>query len=482
MNFTIITTFGLPLLLLLPLIGVAVCWIIASGVIRKCLTSAYAAFMISLSIFLLNYPCQWTKYFFSDTLNAFFLFIFGCVTLGVSLYSIAYFRHRNDSPMQERLYDTFFFLFLFAMNGLLMSANFALLWVFIELTTLATAYLIYYQRTPEALEAAWKYIFICSIGISLAFVGMILLSIGAGDSVSLFFSDLYLHAPALQPFWLKLAFLFILVGFGTKMGLAPMHAWLPDAHSEAPSPMSAMLSATLLNGAWLGILRLDSLMVKAGLADYAHSLLIIMGLMSVAVCALYIVRVTSFKRLLAYSSVENMGLMALGLGVGGWGAIAALLHTLAHSFNKASFFLTAGNIVQHYHTDEIRKVKGLMQRDWLTGWLWLFSFAGISGFPPFALFLSEFLLILALFQNHHPWILLALLMMLVIIFVGMTRHIFRMIFGRMPKNQEPIINQFSKLSILAYLPQLCFLIILSIIGLGLPIGLFDIIQEAAKGL
>ncbi len=214
----------------------------------------------------------------------------------------------------------------------------------VETTTLASAPLIYFHRHQRSLEATWKYLMICSVGIALALMGNILLSISMVGSDTrggtMLLADLLAAAPGMQPFWLKAAFIFLLVGYGTKMGLAPMHNWLPDAHSESPSLVSALLSGALLNCAFLGILRAHQICTAAGIADFSSDLLVFFGLLSMVMAAIFIVGQGDYKRLLAYSSVEHMGILALGVGIGGGAAFGAMFHAVNHSLTKAGLFLT----------------------------------------------------------------------------------------------------------------------------------------------
>ena len=266
-----------------------------------------------------------SKFFALDSLNLLFMIVLVIVTGAVMIYQ----------GKQNWKYYTIFTLFFLSMTGAILSSHLGLTWVFVEATTLTSAYLIMQHKTQNSLEATWKYVFLCSIGISLAFVGIILLLIGCDGVNSLAYSDLYSHATAINPFWLKLSFIFILIGFGTKVGLAPVHSWLPDAHAEAPSPVSAMLSATLLNSAFLVILRYYKLMELAGVQDTAKVLLLTMGFLSIFVTAVYVYKIANYKRMLAYSSIENMGIIAIGTALGGVAVFAAALH--CSLFNKSIF-------------------------------------------------------------------------------------------------------------------------------------------------
>jgi hydrogenase-4 component F len=359
------------------------------------------------------------------------------------------------------------------MTGVILSAHLAMLWIFIEATTLTSAYLIYFDHKKSSLEASWKYIFICSIGIALAFVGIIFLSAGLPKDSSLFFDDLYKNAKSISPLWLKLSFVFILIGLGTKMGLAPVHAWLPDAHSEAPSAISALLSGTLLNTAFIGILRFYRIMELSGLADFAGILLKIMGFLSIFVCMVFILRIDNYKRMLAYSSIENMGIIAIGITFGTTGLYAALIHLAGHSFAKASLFLTSGNILTLYETKKIGGIRGLIKKDKLTGWLWIFSFIAIAGIPPSPLFFSDFLIAKSFIERKEYLLFAMFFIFLAIILFGMARKIFKMTSGDSEVRTK-------KMSVFFYAPQILFLLLLMLIGLGL-IGKLNIIFENAIG-
>ena len=376
------------------------------------------------------------SYFSLDSLNLIFLLVLVLVTLGVLLYQ----------GKQSLKYNLIFALFFLSMTGAILSSHLGLTWVFVEATTLTSAYLIMKNKTKNSLEATWKYVFLCSIGISLAFIGIILLLLGSGEINSLFFDDLYKNAFQIDKFWLKLSFVFILIGFGTKVGLAPVHSWLPDAHAEAPSPVSAMLSATLLNSAFLVIFKYYKLMELAGLGSSAKTMLMIMGLLSLFVSAVYIYRINNYKRMLAYSSIENMGIIAIGVALGGVGIFASILHLIAHSLIKASFFMTSGNILHTYNSKEIEDVSNLMDKDKMSGILWLTCAILIVGIPPSPIFISEFLMAKQFILNGQIGLLIIFLLLLTIIFYGIMSAVSKMLF------QES--DSKIKLSLSKYLPQI----------------------------
>ncbi len=412
------------------------------------------------------------KYFSIDPLSFLFLTVMSLVNLGVAFYTIFYFKSKNYSNKHDTLFSILYLFFLISMTGVILSSHLAFTWIFLEATTLAGTLLIYMEKEKSSLEAAWKYIFISSIGISFAYVGIILLSMGNKSSGSLFFADLYKNASGITPLWLKLSFAFILVGFGTKVGLAPVHAWLPDAHSEASSPVSALFSGTLLNAALIGILKFYKIMINAQMESYATTLLLSMGFLSLLVSAVFIIKVKNYKRMLAYSSIENMGIIAIGIGLGGIGIFASLYHLIAHSISKSSLFLTTGNIYHNYHSKKIEDVKGLLNRDKLSGWIWIFSFIAISGFPPFPAFISKFMLIEAFFKIGLGWLAVPFFLFLIIILFGMGRSVFLMSTGGDNSVKNKGLNAF------AYLPQLLYLALLLLIGTAMPDFVKKIIQSA----
>jgi hydrogenase-4 component F len=419
---------------------------------------------------------EWVlQYFQFDGIGFYFFVVMALVFVGVAVYSLFYFKEHNLAVRQESIYVVEILFFAVAMSGVILSTHLALLWVFVEATTLTSALLIYFEKRKSSLEATWKYVYICSIGIALAFVGIILLSIGSKNVGSLFFSDLYEHAAQINPFWLKVAFAFIFVGLGTKIGIAPIHAWLPDAHSEAPSPVSALLSGTLLNSAFLGLLRVQEIFIRAHQESFSNFILILTGFLSLFVSAVFMLRVKNYKRMLAYSSIENMGIMFIGIGLGKFGLFAAMLHTFAHSLSKTSLFLTSGNILSRYKSKRIDDVRGLLKSDPVTGWIWIVSALSIIGIPPFPIFISKFLVVKAFWLNGYGWLAILFFLFLIIVTFGMGKAVFDMAFGDSVLKQK----KENRLALSAYLPQIVFLIVLLVVGINMPHQVLDMINRAA---
>ncbi len=419
-----------------------------------------------------------------DALGRLFLTLTSGLFLPASLYAVGdmrrYARQGAAAGVSQRVYVSCLLFFLFSMTAVCLGQDMGLIWVAVEATTLATAPLIYFRKSPGALEATWKYLLICSVGIALALLGTFLMAAAAGDSpdggVVLRVRGLAELAPGMNPALLKAAFIFLLVGYGAKMGLAPMHTWLPDAHSESPSPVSALLSGTLLNGAFLAILRAVDIMQSAGMDDFANELLRLFGLLSMGLAGAFIVGQRDFKRLLAYSSVEHMGILAFGVGLGGAGLWAALFHAANHTFAKGCLFLVAGNIMYRYHSKSTLTVAGVRRGMPWNGALWLAGFLAICGMPPFGTFLSEFGILVAAFGQGR-WLEGALfLAFLAVVFIGMLTSVLGMLRGEPP----PLAEGEKAESPWMALPPLAALAVVLLLGMGVPDFLGSSLTEAAR--
>lgn len=379
----------------------------------------------------------------------------------------------------EAVYTACLLAFLATMTLVAASRHLGVLWVAVEATTLATAPLIYFHRQPSSLEATWKYLLVCSVGIALALLGNFLVVVASaaadGTAGSLLVSELLARGAQLHPAWLKAAFVFLLVGYGTKMGLVPLHTWLPDAHSEAPSPVSALLSGALLNCAFLGILRAHAICAAAGLADFSGQLLAGFGLLSMAVAAAFIVNQPDYKRMLAYSSVEHMGLLAFGAGLGGAAMYGAMLHAVNHSLVMAALFLVAGNLLAAYRSKSIDRVTGAVRCVPASGWLWLAGLIAISGTPPFGTFISEFTLLKAAFGQGRGLGAGVALLALTVAFIGMSRAFLGMSLGRGPAGLAP-----AREAPAAVWPALALLLVALGLGLWIPQGLQTVLAQAGQ--
>lgn len=404
---------------------------------------------LSSAIWIKRPPLPFADFFALTPAGLLSLFSISVLFFMIAIYSIGYLSaeetliekglFQGEPLLYENIFIGAMLIFLSTMTMVTLADHIMVMWIAIEATTLASAPLIYSHRTAKSLEATWKYVLICSVGIAMALLGSIFigLAMDAGKVNSpLSFSAITLVAKDLDPVWLKTGFVFILVGYGTKMGLAPMHTWLPDAHSEAPSPASALLSGVLLNCAYLGIFKTDKIMNAAGLGSFSGTALIVFGLISILAAATFILKQTEYKRLLAYSSIENMGIIAFGTGIGGLGTYGAILCLLHHSLIKSSLFLTSGNILMGYGSALIEKTGNLV-RSMPRSFTALFAgFAGIAGFPPFGIFIGEFFIIMAALRTGRFIAAAIFIVSLCIIFAGFSNQIMKISFG--PTEKETI--------------------------------------------
>jgi hydrogenase-4 component F len=371
--------------------------------------------------------------------------------------------------VRVRRFRIFANLFAFTMLAAVTTDNVAVMWVAIEATTITSAVLIPLHVTKSSVEASWKYILICSVGIALAFIGTVLAYFdfvslaGAHGSALLNWTVLRAEAGAMHPQVIQLAFVFILIGYGTKAGLAPMHTWLPDAHSEAPAPLSAMMSGVLLAVALYAILRWKAVVNGAVGAEFADGLLLVLGTFSLAIAAFSLVIQRHYKRLLAYSSIEHTGLVCLGLGLGPLGIFAAMLHLLNHTVAKSMMFFLSGRILDRYRTTELGRVSGLLSTMPVTGGLFAAGMIALLGLPPFGLFLSKFALVRAGFAVDRPWLMAVILALLIVAFVALVAHLNRMLYGTPPAGVTV-----GETEVLGLVPLVLCAAVLVVLGLTVP--------------
>lgn len=470
-------------ILIFPIIACLLMFLVKKKTFSTVMINVYALIHVVITGLLAvnkNCKCLSTPYFAVDNTNLIFLIVLSLVFAMVAIYNNGYVKCLDFPERRIRHYSYMILIFVLSMTGTILSTDLAISWILIEATTLSSAYLIYFNKTKHAIEAAWKYVFMCSIGIALAFVGIILLNISSGQINTMNFNELYQSASTFDVVWLKLAFVFMMFGFGAKMGLAPGHFWLPDAHSEAPSPISALLSAALLNSAFLVIVRVFKIVEIANCADYARLLLFVMGFLSLFVTTVFVYHIKNYKRMLAYSSIENMGILAIGMALGGVAYYAVVLHLIGHSLAKASFFLTSGNVLELFESKRIKSVSGLLKADNKSGWLWVGSFLAICAFPTSVLFISEFLMIKTMIMQKH-YILCALFaLLLTIILFGIGRVVIKMAFGELSSDKSKVVeNNRNKVSAWMYIPQIIMLILVFTLGIYVPDFLDNIINMAA---
>jgi len=376
-----------------------------------------------------------------DALSGYIMALVIFLSLASALYSVSYLEHEFETglmtPRGVRTYYGLFHLFIFTMLLVTMANNLAVMWIGIEATTIVSALLIGlgFHKRPLAIEAAWKYIILCTVGITFALLGTFIAyyastsAMGTGGGLN--WTVLRGVAHKFNPETMKLAFIFVLVGYGTKAGLAPVHNWLPDAHSQAPSPISALLSGILLNTAFYGIMRFMSIVEPSTGSAFTGNLLIIFGLVSIGISSIFILVQDNYKRLLAYSSIEHMGIISLGIGIGGpVGTYGALLHILNHALSKPLMFFASGKIQSRFGSTNIANISGVISTMPLLGTLTVIGALSLSGTPPFNIFVSEFTVLKAAVDRGLWPVVIMFLLFVVIVFYGVLSAFGKMLFGK----------------------------------------------------
>jgi len=419
--------------------------------------------------------------FLVDSLNVFLVALTAFVSTTTSIFSRPYMRieeeHGRLNPARLRLYHSMYQLFVFTMLLVLLTNNMGLLWVALEAATLTTVLLVSLYRTPASLEAAWKYFILCGVGIAQALFGTILLYMASqkvlGTGIqALLWTHLADVRTQLEPNVLSIAFVFLLVGYGTKVGLVPLHNWLPDAHAEGPTPVSAVLSGLLLNVALYALVRCKVLTDGALGSPFAGGLMMGFGLLSVAVAAFFLSRQRDIKRMFAYSSIEHMGLVTFAFGMGGpIASFAGLLHMTVHSLTKSAIFYAVGHAAQKTGTQVMEEIRGLIKVSPTVGWGLMLGTIAILGLPPFGVFASEFLIITSA-MRQQPWATPILLVSLGVAFAAVFRQVQPMVFGDTTAKRLPHPP--------ALVPVFVHLALVLLLGLYVPPYLADWYREAAR--
>ena len=457
------------LVLVVPAVSAAVLAVLPAYRLSAWLNSlaAFATFVSAASLLFHRPPVG--LYLQVDDLSVVFIVLSAFVGFTTSLFSASYIAHEVEigrlTPARLRFYHAMYQVLMFAMNLALVSNNLGLMWVAIEIATLTTVAMVGIYRTHEAIEAAWKYFILGSVGIALALFGTILVYVAAepviGEGLnSMVWTVVMSRAAAFDPAMLNLAFVFLLLGYGTKVGLAPLHAWLPDAHAEGPTPISAVLSGLLLNVALYALLRFKMLLAANHAALAPGPLLVTMGLASVLFAALMLYGRRDIKRLFAYSSIEHMGVIAFAFGMGGPLAnFAGLLHMTMHSLTKSGIFFTVGHIAQVKGSQRIADIRGLTVTHPLLGWSLVAGVAAIAGLPPFGIFTSEFLVVSSTFARA-PLLAIPLVLGILLALGALLLRLQSMAFGEPSPGTAPVEA--------SYLPMFAHFALVLMAGLWLP--------------
>jgi hydrogenase-4 component F len=420
-------------------------------------------------------------YFHIDDLNNVFILLTTFVGFTTSVFSASYISHELEigrlTPTFLRFYHAMYQVLMFAMNLALVANNIGLMWVAIELATLTTVLMVGIYRTHEALEAAWKYFILGSVGIGLALFGTILVYMSAhpviGEGLdAMVWTELVLRAKDFDPALLNLAFVFLLLGYGTKVGLAPLHAWLPDAHAEGPTPISAVLSGLLLNIALYALLRFKMLLAVNPVALAPGPLMITMGLVSLVFASFMLYRRRDIKRMFAYSSIEHMGIITFAFGMGGPLAnFAGLLHMAMHSLTKSAIFFAVGHIAQVKGTQKIADMGGLTETNPVLGWGLVLGVVAIAGLPPLGIFTSEFLIVSSTFARE-PWLAIPLVFGILLALGALFLRLNTIAFGE-PRGPTAVSDA-------SYVPMFTHLAIVFVAGIYLPPPLVAWLQNVAR--
>jgi hydrogenase-4 component F len=397
-----------------------------------------------------------------------------------SFYTVSYLKYRQERS--NRFFVACLLVFLGSISLVILSHHLGLMWVAVETMTLMTAPLIYFNHSSRSIEATWKYLLVGSVGIALALLGTFFLaysSLQGGFEASMGFEDLLANAASLSKPWFRAAFILLLVGYGTKMGLAPMHTWKPDAYGEAPGVVGAIFSGGVTSGAFLALLRVYQIGLAAGEGPFMSSMLIFMGLLSMAVAGIFMISQRDFKRMLAYSSVEHMGILALGLGIGAPAIYGTLLHVITNAMTKGLLFLSAGNIHRAYASKSTDQVQGALRRLPVSAALFLAGFLAITGSPPFGPFISEFSILNGAFSAGHYLSGALFLVFLLLVFIGMGITVLKVTQGKVPDDIE---NSGYRDGVGTVAPLFAFMAIVLLLGLYIPAPLEAMLREAVRYL
>ncbi len=470
-------------LVLLPLLGALCAWIVPDNRLRPITLPVVATLHLALTAFLLGNapPPSPGGWIWLDPLGKVVLLCISLLFTVCAYYAVGYLSYRQERS--NRVLCMGLLVCLSAMGLVTMTQHLGLLWVALETTTVSMAPLIYFNCNARSIEATWKYLLLCSVGIGLALLGLLFLAYStyvAHQDATLLLGSLTTVARDLNPGWLHAAAIFLLVGYGSKMGLAPLHAWKPDAYGEAPGLVGALLAGGLVNCAFLSILRVYQICLASGTEiAFFQNALVGMGLISMAFAAVFMARQADFKRMLAYSSVEHVGILAIGLGLGKGALYGALFHLLNNGLTKGVLFLSSGNIHRSYGNKTTDAVKGALTRLPWSGGLFLAGFIAITGSPPFSPFISEYTIVSNAFLDGRHLVGWLFLLFLAVVFIGMALTVLPMVMGAPPADLE---HSDYEDGLLTVGPPLFMMAIILWLGIWPPAFLVSLLTEGAAML
>jgi hydrogenase-4 component F len=441
----------------------------AFGVLQTCF-AIYACY---------NYRNTSYVYFSFDSLGLLLLVTLSIIALPALFHSHLYIKRHDETPQSRAIYFSAIVVLLTAISAAYLANHIAVIWIFTELTTLAASMLIYHHRNKLALEGTWKYVFICAISITFVFIGILFLSLSlqnAGSS-DLSFANLMIYKDKLNPFWLRLAFLFIFTGFTAKLGLVPMYTAGIDAKDKAPAPAGALLASVLMNLGFTGIFRLYAVVSHTPLFHWANLVIFIAAFLSIFVATVYMTKVLNIKRMLAYSGIEHMGIVMLGIAAGGIGYYAAILHIILHTFVKSSIFFQYNQLYRTFQSKSIQHVGNYFKYNPTGAIVLLLGFISATAMPPSGLFVSEFLIFRSLFEGNYIVLLVVVLILLTIVIWAFGKNILKILFLPVPGLDE---SKIPKISPWESLTQYFLLFTAVWLGLNPPAIFVELIQDAVK--
>ncbi|HVB03785.1 MAG TPA: proton-conducting transporter membrane subunit [Chitinophagaceae bacterium] len=446
------------------------------------LSVAFLILQCILTVYEFNHQgIQELKYFTADALAVILLVISCIISVPAFWHSYIYFSKGKWLPREQSIYFSALVILLTSLSGAYLSGHIAVTWIFVELTTFSASALVYHRRNLRTLEGTWKYLFVCTVSLTLVFIGILFLTMALQQVglKNLSYSNLLANAPLLNTFWLKIAFLFIFTGYTCKAGLVPMYTADIDAKDKAPSPAGALFSSVLLNAGFLGIFRFYLILSHTGIFSWAGQILMISGFLSIFVASVYMYKVKNIKRMFAYSSMEHIGLIMLALACGPIGFYAAILHLVLHSFTKSSLFFQTGQVYRIYKSKSVYDTGDYFRYNLAGALVLLSGFFILSALPPSGMFISEFLILRSLFESNHYWILAVVLLLLTWIIWSMGKNIFKLLFIPAVEPQE---MSMEKIPPWESLSQFILLALVVYLGLNPPFAFTELIHNAIKNL
>ncbi len=453
-----------------------------SHLIRVSLSVLFCLLQCSFAIYEYLHPDQTQfLYFTSDSLASLFLLVISIISIPVFYHSFIYFYKHPYKPREMGMYYAATVMLIASISAAYLSNHMGITWVFVEITTLSASALIYHRRSKLTLEGTWKYIFICSISITLVFIGILFVTLAVQQQGinDLFYRTLSVNAPKLSPFWLKLAFLFVFTGFTAKAGLVPMYTAGIDAKDKAPYPSAAILASVLMNVGFIGIFRFYEVTSHTGIFAWTNKIVLISAILSVFVATVYMVRVKNIKRMMAYSGLEHMGIVMLGIAAGGVGYYAAILHLVLHSFAKPALFFQFGQIYRVYGSKSVYDIGHYWKYNIAGALVLLFAFFIVTAMPPSGMFVSEFLVFKSLFSSGYLWVMVIVMILLTVIIWAFGKNVFKMLFVK-PVDFDD--SHLENIPVSESLSQFILLALVVYLGLNPPAEMVSLIEGAIRSL